>query len=286
MRDKVSIRNYAAKYCPLLVLHDHTKRKILALKPLGSSVLIKISDTYLLLTAAHVLLDYMKTPIAPYNEKEKEVGFIIKNIFHGIGAAIRYFEPDTGEDEENKKDIAFYHLCEETVEALREIHDFLDFEKIEFGHYSEMGSNYGVYGYPSGDDSIRKSYPNKTVTVEPLSLLTYGVPPVYYDDNEIDYNKKLILIAGDQEIAGMTYKFSGEPLPKLGGISGCGVWHILNLQDSEPEFNLVGIMTGYGYIELDNVKKSKRVTLLYATKIDALVDYMIAEKILSASNSK
>jgi hypothetical protein len=279
----VKISDYVAKYTPLLFSKKYPKNKLVSPNAIGSSVLIKIPGKHLLVTAAHVIIDDNNPP-ATYNQDKVEIGFMIENIFYGIGGNLRYFEPNIGEVAwANKNDIAFYDLCDETVDALKKTHDFLDFEKIEFEHYSEVNSIYGVYGYPTSDDSIKRkgSAINGTITFTPLPLLTCGAPRNCYDNNGIDICKKLILISGDQEVAGVTFELLGEPLPELCGISGCGVWLILSSSEGEPEFKLVGIITTDNEPDKDSIG-----TLLYATKIDALVDYIIAEKILSASNSK
>ncbi len=67
-----------------------------------------------------------------------------------------------------------------------------------------------------------------------------------------------IILSADQKKVGLNTTNSIIELPELGGISGCGIWHVFNEFGKNPKYHLVAILTG------ENEEK----TILYSTKVD------------------
>ncbi len=245
----LTVAEHVQKFTPqIFSVRNH--ESTLPPSPHSSSVLIKIAERHILISAAHTF----------HNENLQNIGFMIQQDFIAIGGQLRYFEPNDSDNyEPTKKDIAFFELDDVTIEAFKEKYDFLEWDKLGFNHFSEIDSKYLIFGYPS--EMTRKNFPAKLITPSSLKLRTIGVPPPYYRADKINIFQTLILLAVQDNITGAdTFK----KLPVLGGISGCGVWDISNTSPSNPEYKLVSIMTG----------ENESQTVLYSTKIDELLQYL------------
>jgi hypothetical protein len=163
--------------------------------------------------------------------------------------------------EPNNYDIAIFELDAITVDTFKEKYDFLTWDKLDFNHYSSVISRYLLFGYPG--NLTQKNYPTKQIIPSSLILRTVGLPPSYYLKEGINIVKILTLIV-DQGNIGSSDKSASIQLSDLGGISGCGVWSVSNLDSEIPEFKLVSILTGENDIK----------TVLYSTKLDFLLAWL------------
>lgn len=233
-----------AKSTPqLFIVKDHSSR--LPPASFGSAILASLNESYFLITAAHCVdginLEYL--------------GVMIGNDFCTIGGQLFYYEPNRDVFDPNNADIAVIMLDTQTVAAMREKYEFIDWQKIGLDHLSDQSSKYLIFGYPAS--KTRKHFPTKQIIPEPLVLRTVGASDEYYLQEQIDRSKTFLLYA-DQKSVGRAADSKIEELPQLGGISGCGVWTILDLFTPSPKYKLAGLITGEG----------RNKTVLYCSKIN------------------
>lgn len=210
----------------------------------SSSLLITVNNRHFLVTAAHCIYDI------------ESIGFMIENDFYTIGGNLKSFEPNMENNyDPNNLDLSIFELFEETIQAIKLKYKFLDWSKIGFGHKSSMTSHYLIVGYP--EYKTQKNYPTKKIISSPLILRTTGVPIEVYIKNEVNKNSCIILTADQKNVAVNTINSIIE-LPELGGISGCGIWHVFNEFGKNPKYHLVAILTG----------ENEQKTILYSTKIE------------------
>ena len=95
-----------------------------------------------------------------------------------------------------------------------------------------------------------------------MSLRTIGADFSYYK-NDIDINKTIILLADQENIASSNIE-SATKISDLGGISGCGVWKVINLSIENPQYELVSFITGE-----DEFK-----TILYSSRLNIVLDLL------------
>lgn len=244
-----AIAKHVVKFTPQLFSVKNHQTK-LPPSPDSSSVLIKVGDRHILITAAHNL----------HNENLQNIGFMLKKDFVVIGGELRYFEPNEIDGyEPTKKDIAFFELDNVTIEAFKEKYEFLEWNQLGLNHFSSIDSKYIILGYPG--ERTKKNFPTKLITPTSLTLRTVGLPPPCYYENNIDMTQTLILPV-DQNNFSSTETL--KKLPNLGGLSGCGVWHIWDTSRTNLKYELVSIITGENELK----------TLLYSTKIDELLKYL------------
>lgn len=243
--DNVSriVVNYSLQ---LFSVKDHVSK----LPPFAdsSSILVTVAERYFLVTAAHCIHGIDLTCF----------GIMISDEFIRLGGTVQYFEPNEEDAfDPNNMDMAVFELDDETVAAMKEKYQFLRWNQIKIGHPSEKISPYLIFGYPGL--KTRKHFPTKQIIPEPFILRTIGKPLDFYQEQKIDTRKTLALLVDQKRIASaMTDKI--EEVGELGGISGCGVWHISNLLNDTPDFHLISILTG------ENQDKS----VLYSSKVDNL----------------
>lgn len=210
----------------------------------SSSVLLTINERFFLITAAHCIYDI------------DCIGIMVENDFYTIGGYLKYFEPNDQDNyEPNHLDLAIFELNDETIKAFKLKYKFLDWNRIGFGHQSSTISHYLVIGYP--EYKTEKHFPTKKILSSPLILRTIGVNVDKYVKDKVNKNSCIILSA-DQKNVGLNTTNTIIELPPLGGISGCGIWHVFNEFGKTPRYQLVAILTG----------ENEQKTLLYSTKID------------------
>jgi hypothetical protein len=219
----------------------------------SSSILVTIENRFFLVTAAHCIHEFDLTCI----------GIMILDEFVGLGGTVQYFEPNGAETfDPNNMDMAVFELDAETTAAMKEKYQFLDWNQIKTGHPSLKISPYLIFGYPGS--KTRKHFPTKQIIPEPFILRTIGKPFEFYQTENIDPQKTLALLVDQKRIASAVTK-EVEKIEELGGISGCGVWHISNLLAEYPTFELISILTG----------ENKEKAVLYSSKVDNLRTILI-----------
>lgn len=255
MNDNTNLYNKIASYISLEIIkytpqlyyvEDHSSDE--APYPHSSSVLLHFDEKFFLVTAGHCV----------HNIDLTKVGIMLGHDFCSIGGSLKCYEPnDEDTYEPTNLDLAIFRLKSETVDAFKEKYDFLNVEKLNFNHISSKESRYLIFGYPGelteNDDEAKVIIPSS------LKLRTIGVPFLYYLQEGIDKNKTLVLFV-DQNNIGTSDSTTVSELAALGGISGCGVWHVSDLNTSNPQYQLVSILTG----------ENQEQTTLYSTKIDII----------------
>jgi hypothetical protein len=236
--------NEIAKSTPqLFLVKDHSNR--LPPAAFGSAILAKLDQAYFLITAAHCVdginLEYL--------------GIVIGNDFCTIGGQLFFYESNQDTFDPNNADMAVIMLDAVTVASMKEKYEFMDWQKIGLDHLAGQSSKYLIFGYPAS--KTRRHFPTKQIIPEPLVLRTVGASDEYYLQEQINKGK-IFLLYVDQKSVGKATDSEIEELPKLGGISGCGVWTILDLFTPSPKYRLVGLITGEG----------RNKTVLYCSKIN------------------
>jgi len=231
---------------PQLFYVNHNKSK-LPPYPYSSCVLIKFHEKHFLVSAAHNF----------HEEDLESIGIMIERDFYTIGGILEYWEPNTEDHYPNNLDIAIFKLDEITISAFKKRYQFLDWQKVGFNHYTTLNSRYLIYGYPGS--KTKKHAPTKTITPTSLTIRTIGVQESYYLENSIDADKFLVLSVPQYQVSSLNSN-SLTNLPALGGISGCGIWNVINLSIENPQYELVSIVTGE-----DSAK-----TIIHSTKMYVL----------------
>ncbi len=208
----------------------------------GTGILLRIADDYFLVTAGHVFRD----------AKNQALGLAA-----GRGKIIRL----TGESlstDEDPFDVAVHKLSQDVVTKLDGC-TFLTLNDIDTDPQPERAV-FTLFGYPavwsapSGNDS-------QPFTIKPLEFTTYAYDRETSALTRYEPKYHLLLEAQPGEIttedggaatfktnAGIPASFPGE----VGGISGCSVWRIGNLDVPINEWGrerprVVGVQTGvYG----------------------------------------
>lgn len=216
--------------------------------PHSSSVLLNFDENFFLLTAGHCV----------HNLDLNKVGIMLDHDFCTIGGTLKYFEPNDDDNyDPTNYDIAIFKLDAETIATFKEKYNFLEINKLDFNHISSEASRYMIFGYPG--ELTENDFRTKTIVPAPLKLRMSSVPFSFYLKENIDKSKTLVLSV-DQKAVGTADNQFVSALSPLGGISGCGVWHISDLNTSNPKYHLVSILTG----------ENETQTTLYSTKIDIL----------------
>lgn len=242
------IRRDVVQYTPqLFYSEDHTPES----EPLAfaSSVLIKYRNDFLLITAGHVF----------QNEDPNTIGIMLQDEFCVIGGMLKGFDLND-EDTYNPKnlDIAIFKLDETTVNMFKEQYRFLELNS--FIPFSSIDARYLIFGYPA--ELTINNASTKTIVPKSMSLRTIGADFSYYK-NDIDINKTIILLADQENIASSNIE-SATKISDLGGISGCGVWKVINLSIENPQYELVSFLTGE-----DEFK-----TILYYSRLNIVLDLL------------
>lgn len=236
---------------PQLFFVKHNKPK-LPPYPFSSSVLVSVNGKYFLISSAHTF----------HEEDSESLGIMIENDFCAFGGNLRYFEPNIeGGYDPHKLDIAVFKLDIITVNAFKEKYTFLTWDKLGFKHNPLLPSRYLFFGYPSV--KTQKHFPTKRIIPTSLTVRTIGVEDKYYYENNFDIRKSLLVLL-KQLNASLNIQ-PNKPLPELDGISGCGIWNVLNLSVENPQFELVSIVTGQDYSK----------SILFSTRIDVLHDLLL-----------
>lgn len=232
----------------LYAVRNHTNNRLPPYAD-SSSVLLTVNERFFLLTSGHSV----------HGIDLHHLGIMIDNDFCTICGDLQYFEPNSDQGyEPGKLDIAIFELGLITVSAIKEKYTFLSWDKLDTGYASSQISPYIIFGYAASE--TKKHFPSKEILPSPFILRTISVPGEYYNEQQIDPAKTLVLQV-DQKQVMLARANSIRELPELGGISGCGVWRVLNLTDEIPQYKLASIITG------ENETKS----VLYSTKIDRAV---------------
>lgn len=242
------IRRDVIKYTPQLY---YSEDNIPESEPIAfaSSVLIKYRNDFLLITAGHVFQD----------EDPNTIGVMLKDEFCVIGGMLKGFEPND-ENSYNPKylDIAIFKLDEISVNMFKEQYQFLELNT--FIPHSSIDDRYLIFGYPA--QFTVSNATTKTINPKSMSLRTIGADFSYYK-NDIDISKTIILLVNQENIASSNNETVSK-IADLEGISGCGVWKVINLSTEKPQYELVSFITG----------ENEFKTILYSTRLNIVLDLL------------
>jgi len=242
-----SILKYTA---PILSVKSHSSNLPPAVD--SSVVFIEIDNRFFGITAAHSMY-----------AKLDHLGIQIDLDFLSLGGEIKVFETnDMVNYDPSKLDLAVWELSDEMVVAVRKKYSFLPWAKVAVDHPAVPLAPYMIVGFPA--EKTTKHFPTKTVSLKPLVLCSIGVNYAFYLEEELEPFKTLALVA-NQQMVGSFGSQNILSLPDLGGISGCGIWHIKNLTGTKQEFELVGILTG----------ENNEQTVLFGSRVNYLRKILI-----------
>lgn len=195
----------------------------------GSGFLIRLADRYFMVTAAHVIAEYYNKIYVILPSKELQ-----------LGGKLHFTPmPASGTRDDDNIDIAVMELDDSVVADLLVSFKFTTIENIELGHKSKENQYYLSIGYPGDLTKIE----NKVINAIPFPYQTEF-------ESNFDYKK-----TGFSDTSHIAVKFDGfiksesnpiaHPAPRLGGISGSGLWFLKDFATPNMIKNkqLVGIVT-------------------------------------------
>jgi hypothetical protein len=206
----------------------------------GSGVLLQIADTYLLLSAAHVLdamtshgFDYLigtgapSLPMIPLERVE----------VHSVGM------PASGDRDDDPFDIAFVRLSADIADGLlRSGKRFLRLSQTDSEDRSDAESGYAVYGFPFSLTS--NDIDRRVASFRAVRYVTDASRNEKGESRRYDPDRDILLHANPDDIIDE----DGTPvsLPRLKGISGCGIWRLTRSRHTDAgwsadDVRLVGI---------------------------------------------
>ena len=223
-------------------------------KATGSGLLIKVTEKYFMLTAAHVIAEDYNNIYVILPEKELQ-----------LGGQLHFTPlPPSGKREDDKIDIAVMELPDNVVADLLSIFQFITLDNIGIGHKNPDNGYYLSVGYPA--TKTKKVWNKNEISSEPFTYQTE------INDN-FDFDK-----TGFSPPTHIAVEFDGKvkseknenihKAPELNGISGSGLWFLQDFATPNMVNNkqLVGLV-----IERVNTVKNKA---LIATRIDLVTEFI------------
>ncbi|WP_396634551.1 hypothetical protein [Maribacter sp. R86514] len=204
-------------------------------KIIGSGILVRIKNLYLILTAAHVLdkFDELFVLIENGSYKFKPGGQLISN------------EIVTSREEDGI-DIGIIKLDEESKAELEKSYSFLDEKHILINQEISKDQDYFIYGFPSS--MSKEKYKLNEFHVRPFFNLANPVDKSEYESLDRKHYLNIILTYDKQSTLNAKTKSLSNG-PELYGISGCGLWNLYDYEDVK----LIAIMTDWP------IKNRKRI---------------------------
>lgn len=212
----------AIKRHSIYFINDANKYKII-----GSGVLVRIKNLYLILTAAHVLDKFDELFIIVENGRYKfrPGGQIISN-------------KATTSREKDDIDIGIIKLDEESKTELEKHYSFLDEKHILINQEISKDQDYLIYGFPSS--MSKEKYKINEFHVRPFFNLTSPVDKAEYESLNRKAHLNIILTYNKQSTLNNKTKSLSNG-PELYGMSGCGLWNLYDQKDVK----LIAIMTDW-----------------------------------------
>ncbi|HBV16711.1 hypothetical protein [Chryseobacterium carnipullorum] len=218
----------------------------------GTGVFVRISNLYLLISAAHVLDDFdeLFIPLQEGKTLIKPGGEIIINNPKSLR-------------EHDDLDIGIVILDDVTVEDIKQNYNFVNENDLQINHKLSYLNSYIVFGYPSSWS--KKSMSRNSFHSRPFISFTKSADVKEYSKLNRNEFLNIVVEYNRQE----TVNFKSKKMsygPDLFGISGCGLWYS-NPEDYKINASpkLVGIMTDW---PISNKTK------LIATRIDAVTEIL------------
>jgi hypothetical protein len=223
-------------------IFDYTVGFTFHKRPAGSGTLVRLGSTFGILTAAHVVRQFLKEPSVP-------IGMVISRHWHSFGferderiEISVLAEPASRSDESLGPDLAFFRIFDqrrlETIGAIKSFYplDLRNFEK------------------PA--ESLLKSLP----------LFVAGMPSAFCSEIKTDHIGGAVfmgaaqivedVVRGDFDFLTVAVRADGKQFPETyKGVSGGGLWYLPLCRDPErqdkPFWHENPLLVGVAYYEMD-----------------------------------
>ena len=182
-----------------------------------TGVLYRIANDYFVLTASHKLPETVNANIPLYLSMNKP----------GV-VPIPLADAKFHSTEEVGRDVSAIWLPPETVEEIAKHKDFLSHNQIDLNGANSRGP-FAFFGYPM--DWSGHLVSDEYVRSLGLAFATFPHSGPMYEEAFFDPKLHVAMNFSRDGIQALTGKV--DYLPKLHGISGCGVWQIGDMVDGE-----------------------------------------------------
>ena len=175
-----------------------------------TGVLFKIADTHFILTAAHQLQAILENNIplcADFSRTHNVPIPLVEAKFH-------FTEEDKG------RDVAAIELPQSVVDDFLPVRRFLTMADVDIKTNSTSGI-YAAFGFPNAWFQT-----GEVTRSNPLSFLG----AIYEDERNPSafYDARVHLVVGFHRRSWSVFAQTEKLLPKLEGMSGCGMWRIID----------------------------------------------------------
>lgn len=197
---------HLTKYVVPIYKNDEFDKSIYA-----SSLLVHYMDNILLITASHVI---------------DVLGHDQLYIFNGV--SLEKLQCNALLVKSSSKfdsvDLSILRLSDHSIKMLSKMHKVMSLDSIDNSLRNRPGLIYLVIGYPYSKNRFR------SIVKSPTALFYFGseVEETMYKELKTDQSKEFILRIEKENIQDMNPDNIIQDLPYLNGISGGGVWCIVN----------------------------------------------------------
>lgn len=184
-----------------------------------SGVLFQIGVEHFVITASHKLRKFIATDrllMIPAGAPNGKPAFLHKSTIYGI--------------DECSVDVAVITLDTEAVDALSQSHRFLRLLDIDLSPTASEGF-YLLSGFPA-------EWAQQKINAEQMGGLHF-LSGLYKGQVESTEKPDIHIVLGYQQWGlgmGLT---ESKALPDLSGMSGCGIWKVVDVKNSKYSFKLV-----------------------------------------------
>jgi hypothetical protein len=200
---------------------------------LGTGTLLKIADTRLLVTAAHVA----------HVAAKKKVGLFVP----GVKTKFVSLKGRVISAPQSKVDVSILELHKDAVARL-EGKRFLTLADLYTNAGPPSQGWYYIHGYPSSYAPADVLAPGAQVVALSYGSVLYEGPTDTFDSESYDQNMHILF----QMYKDRNYSFDGneEPVPKIHGVSGCSIWHVADFDVDRDRWmpdmaKVVAVETGF-----------------------------------------
>lgn len=180
----------------------------------GTGVLLKIADVAFILSAAHVCAGVVK------DGRALLVGVHGAPLISLEGLDVQV------SDDRGDEDIAFMRLPSEVAVVLARHKSFLRLSEVDVERRPPTRGSYAVLGFPCGS---QRTVAEGVLNAEPFWFLSW-----LYEGELVSFTvgKSIAL----EFVPKRVLDLNGDPVraPELRGISGCGIWRLIGIDDGVP----------------------------------------------------
>lgn len=242
--------------CPSFHVDDEEKPKLT-----GSGILLKVQEKHFLVTARHVVDEQIRLNSSVYISDGSQGAplFPISGQVNSSGGA----------EGKCMVDLSVWSLNDEAVQKLAQFRQFLEPKDMLFGQPSKLAGIFVVYGFPGTEE--KRNDEKQSVSARAFYYTT-AAKSEGASDGLVIYNPGLHLILKAQDI-----DFD------LGGISGCGVWRVV-----DPVVGYKGAaacVPQFAGIVIHHPHEAKVIKVLAADVIAAFISDAFPDTLLHFENS-